>query len=217
MPEQLALEEALGDRRAVDGDERAVGATAVGVQRLGHELLAGAALAGDEHDRVGGSHPHDAPQNFADRGGPADDALEFVAVFELGRQKRNLAGEASAVERVANLDQQLLLGKRLLNVVERAQPYGLDGAVDGAVRGHHDDLRQRLHLFDRAQHVDAVVRAHAQIGEHQVKCARSAHFHALIAVGGLVDLIAGAPQHHRERRAHVALIVDNDNFGHDRR
>ena len=35
---------------------------------------------------------------------------------------------------------------------------------------------------------------------------------ALLAVGGLVDLVAGAAQHHRERRAHVALVVDDEDL-----
>ena len=37
---------------------------------------------------------------------------------------------------------------------------------------------------------------------------------ALLAVGGLVDLVAGAAQHHRERRAHVALVVDDEDLRH---
>ena len=36
-----------------------------------------------------------------------------------------------------------------------------------------------------------------------------------VAVGGLVDLVARAAQHHRERGAHVALVVDDENLGHD--
>ena len=49
VAEQLALDEAFGDRRAVDLDERAVLARRAEVQRAGDELLARAALAGDEH------------------------------------------------------------------------------------------------------------------------------------------------------------------------
>ena len=54
VAEQLALEQRLGHRRAVDRDERAVLARATAlVERARDDLLAGAALAGDQHGRVG--------------------------------------------------------------------------------------------------------------------------------------------------------------------
>ncbi len=53
VAEQLALEQRLADRRAVDGHERARRALAVGVHRARDQLLAGAALARDQHGRVG--------------------------------------------------------------------------------------------------------------------------------------------------------------------
>ena len=49
VAEQLRLEQRVGDGGAVDRDERLLGARRVEVQRARHQLLAGAALAGDEH------------------------------------------------------------------------------------------------------------------------------------------------------------------------
>ena len=49
MAEDGALEEALRDDPAVDGDEGAVGTRAGAVQRPGHQLLARAAFSLDEH------------------------------------------------------------------------------------------------------------------------------------------------------------------------
>ena len=51
VAEQLALEHALGERLAVDGDERPADAVAPVVQQARHQLLAGAALALDQHRR----------------------------------------------------------------------------------------------------------------------------------------------------------------------
>src|SRR6202012_3314360 len=51
VAEQLALEQLGRDRRAVDRDERPAGALAGGVDRARHQLLAGAALAGDQDRR----------------------------------------------------------------------------------------------------------------------------------------------------------------------
>ena len=57
VAEELALDQPLGDRGAVDRDQRPGGAPAVRVDRAGDELLAGPALAGDEHGGVGRRHP----------------------------------------------------------------------------------------------------------------------------------------------------------------
>src|SRR6185312_249656 len=63
MPEDLAFHQLLRNGAAIDGDERPLSARAQGVNGLGAELLAGAALAGDED---GG----------AALGGALDDAID---------------------------------------------------------------------------------------------------------------------------------------------
>src|SRR5213078_2546122 len=54
MTEELRLEERLGNRRAVDGDEWGLGPRAQRVERPREQLLAGAAFPFDQHRRVGG-------------------------------------------------------------------------------------------------------------------------------------------------------------------
>ena len=56
VAEQLALDEARGQGRAVDLDQRLTGPPARGVDGPGDQLLAGAGLAGDEHGGVGGGN-----------------------------------------------------------------------------------------------------------------------------------------------------------------
>ena len=51
VAEQLALQQVLRDGGAVEGQERRLGAGAVLVDRPGHQLLAGAALSGDQHGK----------------------------------------------------------------------------------------------------------------------------------------------------------------------
>ena len=53
VAEQLALEQRRGNRGAVDGDERPVAARAQRVERAREQLLAGAALAAQQHRGVG--------------------------------------------------------------------------------------------------------------------------------------------------------------------
>ena len=52
VAEELALEQLARDRGGVDGDEGRVGARARRVDRARHQLLAGPALAGDQHRHV---------------------------------------------------------------------------------------------------------------------------------------------------------------------
>ena len=53
VAEQLALDQLAAERGAVHLDQRLAAARAAVVQRVGHQLLAGAALAADQHGDVG--------------------------------------------------------------------------------------------------------------------------------------------------------------------
>ena len=74
VAEQLAFQQALRQRRAVQRDEGAARAPAEGVDVARQHLLAGAALAGDEHAglrRGRAAPPAPAPPPWPGRGGPA--------------------------------------------------------------------------------------------------------------------------------------------------
>ena len=185
------------------------------MDRLRDQFFSGSALARDQNRGVGRCDADDASEHFANHRRASDDVFEFVAVLELAREERDFAREATIFERLLNFDEELLLRKRFLDVVERAEPHRFDGAFDRAVRGHHDDFRHRLFFFDRAKDLDAVFLAHAKIGEHEIERARRPARAALIAIGGFFDFVSDAAKHHRERRSHVALIVDDENLRHD--
>jgi hypothetical protein len=55
--EHLGFEQVRRDRAAVDGDERLVRPPAVRMDVAGDQLLASAALAHDQHRRIGGGDP----------------------------------------------------------------------------------------------------------------------------------------------------------------
>ena len=73
VAEQLRLEQRLGQPGAVDGDEGPRRADAVGVYRARHQLLAGAALAGDQHLGFGAGGPSDLEAQLDDRRAVADE------------------------------------------------------------------------------------------------------------------------------------------------
>jgi hypothetical protein len=78
VPEQLGLDQVAGDGGHVDGDERAVAALAVVVQRAGDQLLAGAGLAGDHQRQIGLHQPGENPVDLLHRRRTADQRHAFV-------------------------------------------------------------------------------------------------------------------------------------------
>src|SRR5688500_11023802 len=73
MSEELALEQAARNRRAVELHERSRAARAHRMNRSGHELLARSRLTADEHRRIGRRHGPDLRDHAAQRlTGPDD-------------------------------------------------------------------------------------------------------------------------------------------------
>ena len=79
VAEELALDERAGQRRAVDGDERAFRAGAAPVDRARDELLARAGLARQEDGGAGRGDLLDEVEDALQRGTPADDLVEALA------------------------------------------------------------------------------------------------------------------------------------------
>jgi len=161
-----------------------------------------------------GAYPDDPPEDLADRSRLPDDVLELVAILELAREERDLTGEPAVVERLADFDEELLLGERLLDVVERTGAHRLDRALDRAVRGHDDDLGHRARAFDRTEDVDPVLRSHPEIGDEDVVGAGRSALRSFFAALRFVDPRSPRPATSCERRAHVALVIDDEELRH---
>src|SRR5437870_7104605 len=98
VAEQVGLDESLGDRRWVDGDEGLLAPRALMVDGPRDELLAGTALAGDQHGRRRAGDLRDEAVELLDRGMPSDDLVEIVRTRQLGAKKRHFALERAALE-----------------------------------------------------------------------------------------------------------------------
>src|SRR6202044_423835 len=86
VPEQLALEQTVRNRRAVDGDERRSPARRFEMDRARHQLFAGAAFAAEQNRRVVSDDAADQLVNFLHRCAAADylaaDQLPIDLVLE---------------------------------------------------------------------------------------------------------------------------------------
>src|SRR5207245_10845717 len=96
--EQLALQDRLGDRRAVDRHERTLRAAGVLVKRAREELLAGSALAEEEHSRRARGRLADHVQGRAQRWALAHDGR--CAARQAGAQLLVLLEEAAVLQRL---------------------------------------------------------------------------------------------------------------------
>ena len=83
VAEQLALQQAGGDGRAVELDEGPLPAGAQVVQGAGDQFLARARLPANEHGGVGGGDRLDLLQDPAQRGALPDDLLEVMSGADL--------------------------------------------------------------------------------------------------------------------------------------
>ena len=128
VAEELGLEQRLGQRRAVEGDERPRGARAPRVDRARGELLAGAGLARDE-DRS--RRRRGALDQILDRSiaalSPMSASSRAVGP-DLPLQEIDLARQLTALGRGADPHQQLVAEERLLHEVNGAELHRLDRA-----------------------------------------------------------------------------------------
>src|SRR6266849_4241362 len=132
VTEQLGLDQLLGDGRAVDLDEGPVAPRGERVDGAGHQLLARAVLALDEHPAARGRRDRDLLTQVLDERALADDLL---APLELGAQVAVLALEPGVLEGPGGDQQRLLERERLLDEVVGAELGGLDRGHD-VLAGH---------------------------------------------------------------------------------
>src|SRR5712691_7182306 len=92
MAKELALHEAFGDGRAVQGDERPVPSGTVLMNRAGDELLAGAALTHDADIGVAARDLVDLGQDLSKLLRLADDPAVRIGGDHVGRARRGAHG-----------------------------------------------------------------------------------------------------------------------------
>jgi hypothetical protein len=141
VPKQLALDEGLGQRGAVDGDKRLARPLAVVVDRPRHQLFARAALAGDEHrTRSPGGLVDERVDPLHGFAGPD----HRVALPGLVQQAVALLLETGFFEGIAHRDERPLRVDRLLQKVVRADLRGLHSLLDGSLPAYNYDWNARV-------------------------------------------------------------------------
>ena len=177
------------------------------MDRPRHQLLAGAALAEDQHRRVGGRHALDDPQHVVHPGAAGQETAEGRRARGVRAERHVLAEELGLLRRLAHDDVELLDLGRLGEVVVGAELHGLHCGGDLLKARQHDDLRRLGDRGQLAQHVEPFLLRHPHVEHDDVEGRLANALERGHAVLRAVDLVAPPRELAHDQLAQVALVV----------
>ena len=159
VAEELAFEQGLRDRRAIDRDERALPAHAQAVKRVRQQLLPGAALPQQQDRNIGrGDLLHHAEKPHH-RVAAAQNAVDGRARLCRGGEPAILGLQFLQVERALDDQAENVDVDRLLEKIVGAERDALERVFAVLVAGGDDDLGVRRKLAQRLERRQALGRA----------------------------------------------------------
>ena len=175
MAKELALEQRLGERSAVDLDEGPFLSLAAVVNGSGDELLAGTTLAPHEDRGVGSRDLLDGLEDLLHRHCPAHQVCEAIAPFGLvsevvvlGLQLVPVATRTAQLEGALHLEAHDLRGKWLGQEVESTELHGLHRGLHRAESSDDHGRNIRVELADGLEDGDTVHPLHLEVGDDEV-------------------------------------------------
>ena len=166
VAEQLALDQLLGQRRAVHRDERRLRARPQPMQLARDQLLARAALTDDQDTARNRRDTRDAHR--AARASGALSPMSDVSPSNRDCSDRSSLDQPPARHRVFDLLNHALDRLRLVDESVRAQPHGLNAAIVTAGAGVDDDGRVDAALLQTAQDLETIGPRHLEIEDHAI-------------------------------------------------
>ena len=164
VAEERRLEHVGGDRAGIDGHEGLAGSRGAFVNGSRDQLLAGAALARDEHGRTGRGNLLDHLEYMADRVGRTDQLLLGARPAELHAQPLVLVEQPATLQHLADFKEQFGVVPRLCQEIRRSATRGFHGGLDGSESGEHHHGQVGIDGADLREDVEA-----RPVGEHQVQ------------------------------------------------
>ncbi len=169
VAEQLALEQGLRERRAVQRHERRLRARALRVDRARELALARAALAGDEHRRPRARDLPGHPVDLLHRRARPDQPLHALALGALaaaGGGSRPRPG-ARAAPGALQREEERVEVDRLRQVILGPRPHRQHRRGHVPERGDDDHRQRRILLAQLPEQRHPIHPRHLQIGDHR--------------------------------------------------
>ena len=157
VPEQLALDQVLRQRRAVDRQKRTRAGLAQPMQLPRNQLFPRTALAHNQDGTRNGGQPGDARPELLHRPAPAH---QRRLLAHAPSQRGNLVTKSLAFQGVLDLADDALHRLRLIDEPIGPQPYRLNAPVVAAGPRVYDDRSPDALLPDRPQHVESIHTRH---------------------------------------------------------
>ena len=173
----------------------------------GHQFLACAGFADDEHRGVGWSHGfyhflHPADGGGIAHNGPAPAFRAELRVFGL---------EPAVFQGTAQGQLEHIKIQRLDQIVICSGLQRLHCAFHSGIGGHEHHRHGGVVTFDALEGGDAVHVRHADIHKHRVKRSLTNFFHGLDAVGGALHTVAPFAQQGFQHEAVAVVVIHNQN------
>ena len=213
VTEELALDQALGNSRAVDRNEGTAAPRSVLVDGAGRQLLAGAALAADQHRGARLRHAPDGVEDLLHGVARPEQVSATLASLHPGAQAHDLALERAPLEQLADLDAQRPDLEGLGHVIRRAALHRLHRRRDRVGAGKHDHGRCLGCAADLGEQVEAAAPGHHQVEQDQIGSRPAQRLQGVVDAAGDGDL-AVVLEEHPERLLHSGLVVHHQHARH---
>ena len=170
MAEQLAVDQRLGNRAAVERHEPLPAPHAAVMERTRHQLLAGAALALDQDRDVLPGEPIEGRAQLSHRGRGADQepVRRMIDAVRLESRRGELAAHRGVARRGLDHRAELVRPEWLGQVVEGAGAHAGGSGLRAVVTGQHDDRGCRAGLPELPEHIDAAHPRQTDVEDHDV-------------------------------------------------
>ena len=209
VPEQLRLEQRLGDGAAVQRDEAVVPPRTVVMDGASRQLFAGACVPRNENRARRGRDRLEQLEKLAHRTAAPDDVREPVARFELRSQIRVLGFEAALLHRGSQHVHQRVELKGLGDEVGGAVLDRLHRILHGAVARDHDRDHLGVSLEGGVEDLPAVDAGEPEVGDEDVEREGGETLQGILAVAGLLDHESVIRQPLRDRLPKHSFVVDD--------
>ncbi len=198
VPEELRLEQLLGDGRAVDRGKAHVVPRAHAVDGLRKHFLARAALAGDEHRRIVAGNAARELQQIAHDLALGHHQIACRVGADARAERLHLAPEPLPLLRLADGHGDFIGAEGFPDVVVRTLAHGSEGGILGPISAHHDDQRGAPLGPVPAQEGDPVHARHLHVAQDEIELLRDGPPQRLLGIGFGHYVVAGLPEQETE-------------------
>ncbi len=210
MPEELALQERLGKRCAVDCEKRKAGPRTPLMNEVRQQFLPRSAFPLDQHGDGTGGHLRREVEHRFHRRAARDELARGRALPQFLPEETDLILQHVMLVDALREPAQLRVLERFLQVVECTLLDRFDSGIDRPMRRHQHHRRVGRELPDLAENLHPVDGLHLQVDEGEIECPLPHRLHGLDRAGIGGDEEPGGLQRNRDRLEDVRLVVHQE-------